>query len=129
LEVYVPHSMVISKKEDYDKNYMLNNLVRPEDIIKDKRNQIVHITKEIKKFSHQYEFAKNENMSHQLGYLNRIEQLYKNKGYNITGINYKKEDNIFIPSFLLNTKYGINSQIDVVKYGNNNNKKEYKIDK
>ena len=27
LEVYVPHSMVISKKEYYDKNYMLNNLI------------------------------------------------------------------------------------------------------
>ena len=129
LEVYVPHSMVISKKEYYDKNYMLNNLVRTEDIIQDKKNQIAHISKETKKFSHQYEFVKNENMSHQLGYLNKIEQLYKNKGYNTTGINYKKEDNIFSPSFLLDTKYGTNSQTDVVKYGNNNNKKEYKIDK
>jgi hypothetical protein len=129
LEVYVPHSMVISKKEYYDKNYMLNNLVRTEDIIQDKKNQIALISKETKKFSHQYEFVKNENMSHQLGYLNKIEQLYKNKGYNTTGINYKKEDNIFSPSFLLDTKYGTNSQTDVVKYGNNNNKKEYKIDK
>lgn len=129
LEVYVPHSMVISKKEYYDKNYMLNNLVKTEDIIQDKKNQIAHISKETKKFSHQYEFVKNENMSHQLGYLNKIEQLYKNKGYNTTGINYKKEDNIFSPSFLLDTKYGTNSQTDVVKYGNNNNKREYKIDK
>ena len=129
LEVYVPHSMVISKKEYYDKNYMLNNLVKTEDIIQDKKNQIAHVSKETKKFSHQYEFVKNENMSHQLGYLNKIEQLYKNKGYNTTGINYKKEDNIFSPSFLLDTKYGTNSQTDVVKYGNNNNKREYKIDK
>ena len=129
LEVYVPHSMVISKKEYYDKNYMLNHLVKTEDIIQDKKNQIAHISKETKKFSHQYEFVKNENMSHQLGYLNKIEQLYKNKGYNTTGINYKKEDNIFSPSFLLDTKYGTNSQTDVVKYGNNNNKREYKIDK
>ena len=129
LEVYVPHSMVISKKEYYNKNYMLNNLVKTEDIIQDKKNQIAHISKETKKFSHQYEFVKNENMSHQLGYLNKIEQLYKNRGYNTTGINYKKEDNIFSPSFLLDTKYGTNSQTDVVKYGNNNNKREYKIDK
>ena len=55
--------------------------------------------------------------------------MYQNKGYNTTGINYKKEDNIFSPSFLLDTKYGTNSQTDVVKYGNNNNKREYKIDK
>ena len=129
LEVYVPHSMVISKKEYYNKNYMLNHLVETEDIIKGKKKQIAPISKETKKFSHQYEFVKNENMSHQLGYLNKIEQLYKNRGYNTTGINYKKEDNIFSPSFLLDTKYGTNSQTDVVKYGNNNNKREYKIDK
>ena len=129
LEVYVPHSMVISKKEYYQQNYMLNNLVRTEDIIKGKKNQIAHISKETKKFSHQYEFVRKENIPHQLDYLSKIEKMYKNKGYNTTGINYKKDDNIFNPSFLLDTKYGINSNSDVVKYGQNNYKKEYKIDK
>ena len=129
LEVYVPHSMVISKKEYYDKNYMLNNLVRTEDIIKGKRNQIAHISKETKKFSHQYEFVKSKNMNHQLNYLSKIETMYKNRGYNITGLNYKKDENIFNPSFLLDTRYGNNSQADVVKYGQDNYKKEYKKDK
>ena len=129
LEVYVPHSMVISKKEYYQENYMLNNLVRTEDIIKGKKNQIAHISKETKKFSHQYEFVRKENIPHQLNYLSKIEKMYKNKGYNTTGINYKKDDNIFNPSFLLDTKYGINSHSDVIKYGQNNYKKEYKIDK
>ena len=129
LEVYVPHSMVISKKEYYLENYMLNNLVKTEDIIKGKKNQIAHISKETKKFSHQYEFVRKENIPHQLDYLSKIEKMYKNKGYNTTGINYKKDDNIFNPSFLLDTKYGINSNSDVVKYGQNNYKKEYKIDK
>ena len=121
--------MVISKKEYYLENYMLNNLVKTEDIIKGKKNQIAHISKETKKFSHQYEFVRKENIPHQLDYLSKIEKMYKNKGYNTTGINYKKDDNIFNPSFLLDTKYGINSNSDVVKYGQNNYKKEYKIDK
>ena len=129
LEVYVPNSMVISKKEYINKNYMLNHLVRIEDIIKDKKKQIAHISKETSKFSRQYELVKNENKNHQIDYLSKIEKVYKNKGYNMTGINYKKEDNIFNPSFLLDTRYGINKQTDTVKYGQNNYKKEYKIDK
>ena len=129
MEVYVPHSMVISKKEYYNKNYMLNHLVKTEDIIQDKRNQIEPLSKETKKFSHQYELVRNENMSHQLKYLDKIEQIYKNKGFNTNGINYKKEDNIFTPSFLLDIKYGNNSQTDAVKYGQSTNKKEYKKDK
>ena len=129
LEVYVPNSMVISKKEYINKNYMLNHLVRIEDIIKDKKKEIAHISKETTKFSRQYELVKNENMNHQIDYLSKIEKIYKNKGHNITAINYKKEDNIFNPSFLLDTRYGINRQTDTVKYGQNNYKKEYKIDK
>ena len=129
LEVYVPHSMVISKKEYYNKNYMLNHLVETEGIIKGKKKQIAPISKETKKFSHQYEFVRNENMRHQLDYLSKIEKMYKNKGYNTTGINYKKEDNIFSPSFLLDIKYGKNCQSDAVKYSENNYKNEYKIDK
>ena len=68
-------------------------------------------------------------MPHQLNYLSKIEKLYKNKGYNTTGINYKKDDNIFNPSFLLDSKYGSDSNADVVKYGQSNYKREYKIDK
>ena len=129
LEVYVPHSMVISKKEYFDKNYMLNNLVRIEDIIKSKKKQISHISKETKKFSHQYEIVKEENLPHQLDYLAKIENMYKNKGYNSKNINYKKDENIFNPSFLLDSKYGINTKTDAVKYGQNNYKREYKLDK
>ena len=129
LEVYVPHSMVISKKEYVDKNYMLNHLVKSEDIIKSKKKQIFHISKETRKFAHQYEFVREENMPHQMKYLSNIENMYKNKGYNTTGINYKKDDNIFNPSFLLDSKYGNNSKTDAVKYGQNNYKKDYKVDK
>ncbi len=129
LEVYVPHSMVISKKEYYNKNYMLNNLVRTEDIIKGKKDQIAHISKETKKFSRQYELVQNKNVSHQMQYLAKLEKIYKNKGYNTTAINYKKDDNIFAPSFLLDSRYGNYVHSDMVKYGKNEYKKEYKKDK
>ena len=129
LEVYVPHSMVISKKEYFDKNYMLNNLVRIEDIIKTKKKQISHISKETKTFSHQYEIVREENLPHRLEYLSKIENMYKNKGYKTSSISYKKDENIFNPSFLLDSKYGNNSKTDAVKYGQNNYKKEYKLDK
>jgi hypothetical protein len=129
LEVYVPNSMVISKKEYYDKNYMLNNLVRIEDIIKTKKKQISHISKETKTFSHQYEIVREENLPHRLEYLSKIENMYKNKGYKTSSISYKKDENIFNPSFLLDSKYGNNSKTDAVKYGQNNYKKDYKVDK
>jgi hypothetical protein len=129
LEVYVPHSMVISKKEYYNKNYMLNNLVRTEDIIKGKKDQIANIAKETKKFSRQYELVQNKNMNHQMQYLTKLEKIYKNKGYNTTAINYKKDDNIFTPSFLLDSRYGNYLHADMVKYGQNEYKKEYKKDK
>ena len=55
--------------------------------------------------------------------------MYKNKGYKTSSISYKKDENIFNPSFLLDSKYGNNSKTDAVKYGQNNYKKEYKLDK
>ena len=129
LEVYVPHSMVISKKEYYNKNYMLNNLVKIEDIIKGKKDQIANIAKETRKFSRQYELVQNKNMNHQMKYLTKLEKIYKNKGYNPTAINYKKDDNIFAPSFLLDSRYGNYLHADMVKYGQNEYKKEFKRDK
>ena len=38
MEVYVPHSMRISKKEYYDKNYILNKLVKTQFKIEREKN-------------------------------------------------------------------------------------------
>ena len=43
LEVYVPNSMRISKKEYYNKDYMLNNLVKIQFKIEEGKNKIMKI--------------------------------------------------------------------------------------
>ncbi len=65
LEVYVPHSMRISKKEYYNKDYMLNNLVRTNFKILGEKKKISKISKETKKFSTQYKLVKDENFDKQ----------------------------------------------------------------
>ena len=118
MEVYVPQSMRISKKEYYDKNYMLNNLVRTQFKIEGEKNKISKIAKETKKFSNQYKLVKSDNQNKQKEYLLNLEKEYKNK--KLKEITYKKDENIFTPSFLLDTNYGNNLESDMYKYGQNN---------
>jgi len=123
MEVYVPHSMRISKKEYYDKNYMLNNLVRTQFKIEGEKNKILNIAKETKKFARQYKLVKNDNMNKQKEYLLNLEKEYKSKKFK--EIKYKKDENIFTPSFLLDVNYGNNLDTDTYKYGQNN---EFNVD-
>ena len=118
MEVYVPQSMRISKKEYYDKNYMLNNLVRTQFKIEGEKNKISKIAKETKKFSNQYKLVKSDNQNKQKEYLLGLEKEYKNK--KLKEISYKKDENIFTPSFLLDVNYGNNLESDNYKYGQNN---------
>ena len=118
MEVYVPQSMRISKKEYYDKNYMLNNLVRTQFKIEGEKNKISKIAKETKKFSNQYKLVKSDNQNKQKEYLLGLEKEYKNK--KLKEISYKKDENIFTPSFLLDVNYGNNLESDTYKYGQNN---------
>ena len=118
MEVYVPHSMRISKKEYYNKNYMLNNLVKTNYKIEGEKNKILNITKETKKFSTQYKLVKSESQNRQKEYLSKLEKEYKNKI--LKDIEYGKDENIFTPSCLLDINYGNNLDLDVYKYGHNN---------
>ena len=118
MEVYVPHSMRISKKEYYNKNYMLNNLVKTQFKIEGEKNKIRKIAKETKKFSNQYKLVKNDNTNRQKEYLLNLENEYKKR--KLKEINYKTDENIFTPSFLLDVNYGNNLDLDAYKYGQNN---------
>ena len=120
LEVYVPHSMRISKKEYYNKDYMLNNLVKAYYKIEGEKNKIINISKETKKFSNQYKLIKEENSDRQNDYLINLEREYLERNKNFKELKYKKEDNIFTPSILLDMNYGDNLNSDVYKYGLNN---------
>ena len=120
-EVYVPNSMRISKKEYYNKNYMLINLVKTHHIIQGEKNKVKNISKETKKFSNQYKLVKNDNKNRQKEYLLYLENEYKKK-YNNKKIelNYRYDENIFTPSFLLDLNFGNNIELDAIKYRLNN---------
>ena len=120
-EVYVPNSMRISKKEYYNKNYMLINLVKTHYIIQGEKNKVKNISKETKKFSNQYKLVKNDNKNRQNEYLLYLENEYKKK-YNNKKIelNYRYDENIFTPSFLLDLNFGNNIELDAIKYRLNN---------
>ena len=79
MEVYVPQSMRISKKEYYDKNYMLNNLVRTQFKIEGEKNKISKIAKETKKFSNQYKLVKSDNKKKKKEYLLGLEKYHIKK--------------------------------------------------
>ena len=129
MEVYVPHSMVISKKEYYGKNYLLNRLVNFENIIQDKKKFMAPISVENKKFGRQYKFVKKENAPHQKDYLDKIEKVYEKKGYESNNIAFKKNENIFSPSLLLDNNFGKYPEDDIVRYRTTENQKEYKKDR
>ena len=120
-EVYVPNSMRISKKEYYNKNYMLINLVKTHYIIQGEKNKVKNISKETKKFSNQYKLVKNDNKKRQKDYLLYLEKKKKKK-YNNKKIelNYRYDENIFTPSFLLDLNFGNNIELDAIKYRLNN---------
>ncbi len=120
-EVYVPNSMRISKKEYYNKNYMLINLVKTHYIIQGEKNKVKNISKETKKFSNQYKLVKNDNKNRQKEYLLYLENEYKKKYNNKKNeLNYRYDENIFTPSFLLDLNFGNNIELDAIKYRLNN---------
>ena len=125
LEVYVPNSMRVSKKEYLNKDYMLNSLVKTQIKIEGEKNKLKNITKETSTFSNQYKLVKNENKNKQKEFLLDIEKEYKKKKNK--EIKYKKNENIFAPSLLLDLDYGNNINSDMNKYGHNLN--EIKKDK
>ena len=62
------------------------------------------IDKETKQFSKQYKQIKSGNKVHQTTYIKNVEKIYQSNGYKIEHIEYKPNENIFAPSFLLDRK-------------------------
>ena len=114
LEVYVPQNL--TNKEYSNKNYLINKLIYIEKMNKDIKEKIRPIEKETKLFSKQYKLIKADNKDHQKTYINNVEQLYQKNGYKIENIEYKDNENIFTPSFLLDKKFGKDQNKDVSKY-------------
>jgi hypothetical protein len=67
-----------------------------------------------------------ENNIQQKEYLKNLLQMYKDKGYDVENIEYKKNNNIFNNSILLDHKIGEDFNKDVQKYGiNQENKRNF----
>ena len=128
MEVYVPQTMTITNKEYYGKNYLLNQLVDCEIMINNRKKFIEPIAKETKQFSKQYKLVKSENKEKQKKYLSNVEKVYEDKGYSIKNIEYKSNENIFTPSFILDNQFGNDRQNDIIKYGYSQKCTDYKTD-
>ena len=118
MEVYVPQNLI--NKEYSNKNYLINKLIFIENMNKNIKEKIEPIDKETKQFSKQYKLIKLDNKDKQKTYVNKVEKEYINKGYKIEHIEYKENENIFTPSFLLDKNFGKEQQKDSTKYSNKN---------
>lgn len=127
-EVFIPSSMRITNNEYKNKNYLLNNLVSFENKMRQQKELVEPIKKETNRFSKQYKLIKEENVGRQKDYVQNIEKFYENKGYSRSGIQFKKNENIFSPSAILDHDFGKKIEEDVYKYSNKEYKKDYQKD-
>ena len=118
MEVYIPKN--IDKKEYSNKKLLINDIIQIEKMNENMKRKIEPIKNETKKFSLQYSLIKSDNTSHQKTYLDNVEKLYQTNGYKKENIEYKNDENIFTPSFLLDIKFGKEQQKDESKYSNGN---------
>ena len=127
-EVFIPKTISINKNEYKDKNYLLNNLVSFENKSQERKRLVEPLRKETNRFSKQYKLIREENEEHQKDYLRSLENYYNEIGYNVDSIEYKKTDNIFSPSSILDHNFGINVQDDAYKYSSIDLKQDYNRD-
>ena len=127
-EVYIAHSTGNKRKVNPKKNYLVNNIILYENLAnlyKDKRDKM---SKESSEFLNFYDYAKGKNKN-QKKFLNDLLKFYIGKGYNLKNIEYKKSDNIFNRSILLDRTFGNYTNNDVLKFGNTEqNRKNFYID-
>ena len=102
MEIYIPQNL--NKKEYSDKNFLINQLIHIENMNRNIKEIIDPIDKETKQFSQQYKQIKSGNKVHQTTYIKNVEKIYQSNGYKIDHIEYKPNENIFAPSFLLEKK-------------------------
>ena len=114
-EVFIPKTLSINKNEYKNKNYLINNLVHYEMKSIERRNIVEPLKKETSRFTKQYQLIKEENEEHQKDYLKSLENFYSNIGYNQKSLD-KMNENIFMPSTVLDHDFGISLGDDAFKY-------------
>ena len=127
-EIYIPHSTEANRKIHPNKNYLLNKIILYENSVNQDKEIRDIMSKESKKFSNFYRIAKERNIS-QKRYVEKLLSYYRNLGYNMKNLKYKRKDNIFNNSILLDKTFGNNTNDDVLKFGNNEqNRRNFYVD-
>ena len=127
-EIYIPHSTEANRKIHPNKNYLLNKIILYENLVNKNKDLRDIMTKESIKFSKFYHIVKDRNNTQNI-YVENLLSYYRNLGYNVKNLKYKRKDNIFNNSILLDQTFGNNTNDDVLKFGNNEqNRKNFYID-
>ena len=123
-DVYIPQNNAKNRKIHPEKDYLLNKIVTFDNKVDNERKKIDTISKDFSKFFKFYNFLKDNNIK-QRDYMTNLVSIYKEKNNNIEDIDYKKDENIFSNSILLetnnNTGNGTDND-DFKKYGNPDSK-------
>ena len=115
MEVYIPHLTETNKKVYPNKNYLINKLIRYEKFVSANKNKKEKKSMGLTNFS-KYSYLIENNIK-QREYLNNLLNIYKEKGYELENIEYKKKDNIFNRSIFLDHKLGEDTNKDAQNYG------------
>ena len=115
MEVYIPQNL--TNKEQGDKALLINQLIHIDKINKKIKEFINPINTETNQFSQQYRLIKGDK-GRKKSYMKNVEKLYQLNGYDKDVIEYKENENIFAPSFLLDQNFGKDQQKDASKYIN-----------
>lgn len=127
-EIYIPHSTEANRKIHPNKNYLLNKIILYENSVSQNKELRDIMSKESTKFSKFYHIAKDRDNSQKI-YIEKLLSYYRNLGYNMKNLKYKRKDNIFNNSILLDQTFGNNTNDDVLKFGNNEqNRRNFYID-
>ena len=117
MEVYIPQASEKNRKVYPNKNYLINKLIQYDKLVNLNKDKKEKNSKDSSKFANDYNFLKDNN-SKQREYLENLLDIYKTKGYELGSIEYKKNENIFSRSILLDNKLGEDTNKDVLKFGN-----------
>lgn len=115
MEVYIPHLTETNKKVYPNKNYLINKLIRYEKLVNSNKIKKEKKPMGLTNFS-KYSYLIENNIK-QREYLNNLLKIYKEKGYELENIEYKKKDNIFSRSIFLDHKLGEDTNKDAQNYG------------
>ena len=115
LEIFIPKTMKINKVIS-DKNFLRNRLIKFNNRFNSKKKYFERLREQTRSFSEGYKKIKvlNERKNKENEYIEKINEIYKLKGYDVKNDFFTKRENTFQPSFLLSgdKKYNLICDIE-----------------